>query len=93
MPRRPRLTIADVPLHLIQRGNGLAKAIADKAGYRNHANVLITNHVHLRLSASRREAPGELIKAFGQKHAQYFNRTYWHSGRISLVKLTGSCKR
>jgi putative transposase len=98
MPRRPRLSLPDVPLHLIQRGNNRQicfvadedycfyldwlKQYADKVGCRIHAYVLMTNHVHLLLSSSRAEAPGELMKALGQRYVQYFNRTYRRSGTL-----------
>lgn len=98
MPRRPRLTLPHVPVHLIQRGNNRQpcfvadedyrcyldwlKEYADKAGCRIHAYVLMTNHAHLLVSADRGEAPGELMKALGQRYVQYFNRTYQRSGTL-----------
>ena len=98
MPRRPRLTLPHVPLHLIQRGNNRQlcfaveedyrryldwlKEYADKTGCRIHAYVLMTNHVHLLVSAERGEAPGELMKALGQRYVQYYNRTYRRSGTL-----------
>lgn len=98
MPRRPRLTLANVPLHLIQRGNNRqACFVADedhrfyldwlgeyagKAGCRIHAYVLMTNHVHLLVSAERGGAPGEMMKALGQRYVQYFNKTYHRSGTL-----------
>ena len=42
----------------------------------------MTNHVHLLLSADRSEAPGELMKALGQRYVQYYNRTYGRSGTL-----------
>ena len=98
MPRRPRLTLPNVPLHLIQRGNNRqACFVADedyrfyldwlgeyagKAGCRIHAYVLMTNHVHLLVSAERGGAPGEMMKALGQRYVQYFNKTYRRSGTL-----------
>ena len=98
MPRRPRLSLPNVPLHLIQRGNNRQlcfatdedyrcyldwlKEYADKTGCRIHAYVLMTNHVHLLVSAERGEAPGELMKALGQRYVQYYNRTYRRSGTL-----------
>ena len=90
MPRRPRLVLPNTPMHLIQRGNNRQvcfvadddyrlyldwlKEYADKAGCRIHAYVLMTNHVHLLLSADRGEAPGKLMKALGQRYVQQNNR-------------------
>lgn len=98
MPRRPRLVFSNVPLHLIQRGNNRQvcfvadedyqfyldwlKDYAGKTGCRIHAYVLMTNHVHLLLSTERAEAPGELMKALGQRYVQYYNRTYRRSGTL-----------
>lgn len=98
MPRRPRLTLPNVPLHLIQRGNNRQACFiadedhryyldwlgeyANKAGCRIHAYVLMTNHVHLLVSAERGGAPGEMMKALGQRYVQYFNKTYRRSGTL-----------
>lgn len=98
MPRRPRLVMPNVPLHLIQRGNNrqicfVAKndydhylewlqEYADMACCRVHAYVLMTNHVHLLLSADHASGPGQLMKALGQRYVQYFNRTYQRTGTL-----------
>ena len=98
MPRRPRLILPNVPVHLIQRGNNRQPCfVADEdysfyldwlreyavqAGCHVHAYVLMTNHVHLLVSAGRAEAPGEMMKALGQRYVQYFNRTYRRSGTL-----------
>jgi len=87
-----------MPLHLIQRGNNRQvcfvadgdfaiyldwlQEYAGKTGCRIHAYVLMTNHVHLLISAERAEAPGELMKALGQRYVQYFNRSYRRSGTL-----------
>lgn len=92
MPRRARLALPNVPLHLIQRGNNRQTCLfaneeyrlylewlgehAGKTGCRIHACVLMTNHVHLLLSAERAEAVSTLMKALGQRYVQYVNRTY-----------------
>lgn len=98
MPRRPRLALPNVPLHIIQRGNNRQvcfyaeedyrfyldwlREYADKTGCHVHAYVLMTNHVHLLLSAERPESPGALMKALGQRYVQYINRTYRRSGTL-----------
>ncbi len=98
MPRRPRLILPNVPLHLIQRGNNRQvcfaadedyrfyldwlKEYADKTGCQIHAYVLMTNHVHLLLSSPTSDAAGALMKALGQRYVQYFNRTYRRSGTL-----------
>lgn len=98
MPRRARLALANVPLHIIQRGNNRQACFfteedyrsylewlteyASKAGCQVHAYVLMTNHVHLLLSVDRAESAGELMKALGQRYVQYVNRTYQRSGTL-----------
>lgn len=98
MPRRARLTLPGVPLHLIQRGNNRQACFfadedcrfyldwlaehASKTGCRIHAFVLMTNHVHLLLSADSAATPGALMKALGQRYVQYVNRAYRCSGTL-----------
>lgn len=98
MPRRARLTLPNVPLHLIQRGNNRQACFfaeddyrcylrwlgecAERCGCRVHAYVLMTNHVHLLLSADSAVAPSALMKALGQRYVQYVNRTYRRSGTL-----------
>ena len=101
MPRRPRVVLPHIPLHLIQRGNNRQvcfvadedyrfyldwlKEFAGKTGCRIHAYVLMTNHVHLLVSAERGASPGALMKALGQRYVQYFNRTYRRSGSLGRI--------
>ncbi len=98
MPRRPRLTLPNVPLHVIQRGNNRQACFfadedyrfylewlaeyATKAGCRIHAYVLMTNHVHLLLSSEAANGVGDLMKALGQRYVQYINRVYRRSGTL-----------
>jgi putative transposase len=98
MPRRARLALPNVPLHIIQRGNNRQACFfadedyrvylqwlgeyAAKTGCLIHAYVLMTNHVHLLVSTERRESAGALLKALGQRYVQYINRTYRRSGTL-----------
>ena len=98
MPRRARLTLPNVPMHLIQRGNNrqacffadedyhfyldCLKVYASKTGCRIHAYALMTNHVHLLVSAADGGSVGALMKALGQRYVQYANRTYRRSGSL-----------
>jgi putative transposase len=98
MPRRARLLLPGVPLHIIQRGNNRQACFysaddyhfylewlthhAGKTHCRIHAYVLMTNHVHLLLSSNKPEGPGALMKALGQRYVQYINRTYRRSGTL-----------
>ncbi len=98
MPRRARLALPNVPLHIIQRGNNRQACFyddedyrlylawlhehAERSGCQIHAYVLMTNHVHLLVSAMDAEAAGTLMKAQGQRYAQYVNRTYHRTGSL-----------
>ena len=98
MPRRARITLPNVPQHLIQRGNNRQACFfadedyrfyldwlaeyAGKAGCCIHAYVLMTNHVHLLVSAEHGAATGEMMKALGQRYVQYVNRVYRRSGTL-----------
>lgn len=55
---------------------------AERCGCRVHAYVLMTNHVHLLLSADSAGGVGALMKALGQRYVQYVNRTYRRSGTL-----------
>lgn len=98
MPRRARIALPNVPVHIIQRGNNrqccfsadedyrryldwLAE-YATKTGCRVHAYVLMTNHVHLLVSAEQADAGGALMKLLGQRYVQYVNRVYRRSGTL-----------
>lgn len=77
MPRRPRVILPGVPMHLIQRGNNRQVCFcsdenyrfyldwlaeyAGKTGCSVHAYVLMTNHVHLLLSSDSASGAGDLI--------------------------------
>ncbi|MSP96817.1 MAG: transposase [Betaproteobacteria bacterium] len=98
MPRRARLMLADTPVHLIQRGNNhgacffadgdyalyvaLLEKLAARFGCAIHAWCLMTNHVHLLLTPSARDACSLLMKHLGQHYVQYVNRTYNRSGTL-----------
>ena len=98
MPRRARITLPDVPLHVIQRGNNrqacfqgeddyrfyldCLEASAAETGCAVHAYVLMTNHVHLLLTPASTDSAGRLMKRLGQRYVQHINRTYERSGTL-----------
>ena len=98
MPRRARVCLPDIPLHIIQRGNNRSACFFSDEDYRFyldwlgkyaaqtrcrvHAYVLMTNHVHLLLTAEDVRGAGALMKALGQRYVQYVNRTYQRSGTL-----------
>lgn len=98
MPRRRRITIPGVPVHLIQRGNNRQACFYAGEDYRNflewlkeyacesecevHAYVLMTNHVHLLVTPSQKSSVAILMKSLGQRYVQYVNRIYQRSGTL-----------
>ena len=98
MPRRARLALPGVPVHLIQRGNNRGacffadedyalylhhlSALAPKFGCHVHAYVLMTNHVHLLLTPKTATGASSLMKHLGQRYVQYVNRSYRRSGTL-----------
>lgn len=87
MPRQPRIALAGIPLHLIQRGNnrqacfftdedypaflGWLTEYAVGTGCAVPADVLMTNHVHLLLTPDGADSAGKLMKRMGQRYLQY----------------------
>ena len=98
MPRRSRIIVPGIPLHIIQRGNNRqACFFADEdygvyldwlreyslsTGCAIHAYALMTNHVHLLLTPRHKESAGNLMKRLGQRYVQYINRRYKRSGTL-----------
>ncbi|MFV0436462.1 MAG: transposase [Desulfopila sp.] len=98
MPRRPRIILPGIPLHIIQRGNNRQACFFTDEDYRLylawlgeyscntnceiHAYVLMNNHVHLLLTPKYKESAGDLMKRLGQRYVQYINRTYGRSGTL-----------
>lgn len=98
MPRRARLRLPGLPLHINQRGNNRTacfyadedyllylhhlEELARKFQCRVHAYVLMTNHVHLLLTPALADGPSLLMKHLGQRYVQYINKTYRRSGTL-----------
>jgi Transposase and inactivated derivatives len=98
MPRRPRIVVSNISLHIIQRGNNKQacffadddylsylewlKEYALTSGCLIHAYVLMTNHVHLLLTPKSSSSAGDLLKRLGQRYVQYINRTYRRTGTL-----------
>ena len=98
MPRRARITVANIPHHLIQRGNNRSACFyteddnllyldwLSKYALENdcqiHAYVLMTNHVHLLITPEEKSSLASLMKSLGQRYVQYINRSYNRSGTL-----------
>ena len=98
MPRRPRIHLAGLPLHIVQRGHNREAcffAEEDYHAYRHwlgealkdsacalHAYVQMTNHVHLLLTPPAPEAVSQLVMSLGRRYVQYINKTYRRTGTL-----------
>lgn len=98
MARRPRLRIAGVPQHVIQRGNNRQATFFAKEDYgfyleclreaarkhdcAVHAYVLMTNHVHLLATSNQPEAMSLVMRDLGRRYVQYVNFIYRRSGTL-----------
>jgi putative transposase len=98
MARKPRFILPDLPVHIIQRGNdrmdcfrcdedygvylALIRQLIVKARCALHAYCLMTNHVHLLLTAPTGTACSLLMKALSHRYAQYFNGKYQRTGTL-----------
>ena len=98
MPRRPRVLLADYPLHIVQRGINREPCFftdedrhcylhwleeaARACGCAIHAYALMTNHVHLLLTPAETGAPSRLMQSLGRRYVQYANRFYRRTGSL-----------
>jgi len=98
MARRPRLRIAGVPQHVIQRGNNRQATFFAEENYgfyleclrdatrkhecAIHAYVLMTNHVHLLATSKRPDAMSLVMRDLGRRYVQYVNFFYRRSGTL-----------
>ncbi|SNY60831.1 putative transposase [Arsukibacterium tuosuense] len=98
MARLPRVHLAGVPEHVIQRGNNRQVCFVnneDFAAYvywlkqysaqfevHIHAWVLMSNHVHLLCTASDNSGISLMMQSLGRKYVRYFNRRYLRTGTL-----------
>ncbi|MSQ52906.1 MAG: transposase [Betaproteobacteria bacterium] len=98
MPRRSRLNLTDVPQHVIQRGNNRQVTFFAEADYlyyldclssaarkfdcRIYAYVIMTNHVHLLVSAHEPYAISRMMQHLGRCYVKHFNAIHGRSGTL-----------
>ena len=98
MPRRKRMYLPEVPFHIVQRGNNreacfyapddylfylqILAEILRRYSVTLHSYVLMTNHVHLLMTASDCEGISQVMKVLGSRYAQYFNKAYKRTGTL-----------
>ena len=98
MPRRPRIKLADVQQHVVQRGINREPCFFAEEDYHCylhwlqesaadwhcgiHAYVLMTNHVHLLVTSERQDGIAKLMQSIGRRYVQYINRSYHRTGSL-----------
>lgn len=98
MPRRPRIHLDGVPLHIVQRGHNREPCFfaeedfhcylhwlgeaLRREGVALHAYALMTNHVHLLVTPERAAGVPRLIIALGRRYVQYVNTSYRRTGTL-----------
>jgi putative transposase len=101
MARLPRLSIAGCPQHIIQRGNNRQacffaeqdykvyldklKNAAAKHNVSIHAFVLMSNHVHLLMTAFSTDGISQVMQNLGRYYVRYINQTYQRTGTLGKV--------
>lgn len=98
MARLPRLTLADQPHHVIQRGNNRQAIFLDAADHERmlallteqaprfgvavHAYVLMGNHFHLLATPTTSEGLPRFMQAVGRSYVRWFNNRHQRSGTL-----------
>ena len=98
MPRRPRIKLAGIPQHIVQRGINREPCFFAEEDYHSylhwlekaaadwhcvvHAYVLMTNHVHLLVTPETEAGTAKLMQAVGRRYVQYVNRSYKRTGSL-----------
>jgi len=98
MARLPRLTVADYPHHVIQRGNNRQQIFLDEADRRFmlallheyslasqvavHAYVLMDNHFHLLVTPLQNDSLPKFMQSVGRRYVRYFNNRHVRSGTL-----------
>jgi putative transposase len=92
MPQRPRIHLAGVPLHIVQRGHNRDACFFgedDYLAYRHwlskalkesgctlHAYVLMTNYVHLLLTPPQPQDTPRFIISLGRRYVRTSTKPY-----------------
>ena len=98
MPRRRRIVLAGVPIHIVQRGHDrracfrsdddfrryrwLLRDSAQRASCQVHAYVLMTNHVHVLVTPPDVRAAAQMMHRVAGVYGCAFNRKNKRSGAV-----------
>lgn len=96
--RRPRLELPGIPLHITHRGVNRGATFIDDEDFASylqaldecsrgqgvavHGYVLMTNHVHLLVSAEAGGAVSRMMQALGRRYVRAFNARYGRTGTL-----------
>lgn len=96
--RRPRLELPGIPLHITHRGVNRGATFIDEEDFASylqalehtsreqsvalHGYVLMTNHVHLLVSAQEAGAVSRMMQALGRRYVRAFNARYARTGTL-----------
>ena len=105
MPRKARMYLPNVPVHVVQRGNNRMPGFFRTQDYLFylqcldesrlkysvdvHAYCLMTNHVHLLLTPATEEGVSKVMQSIGRRYVQYINRSYKRTGTLWESRHTG----
>ena len=106
MARLPRLTLANLPHHIIQRGNNSGEIFVDAQDCLTmldllremsrrfevdvHAYVLMPNHFHLLLTPRAEQGLPQFMQAVGRSYVRYFNNRHGRSGTLWEGRYRGT---
>ncbi|MCZ2721901.1 transposase [Marinomonas sp. 15G1-11] len=98
MPRKPRFFLPNVPVHIVQRGASRDPVFFEDEDYKAyvfwmkeaavkynvaiHAFVLMTNHVHILLTAQSGAGVSQFMQHIGRRYVPFINHKYGRSGSI-----------
>lgn len=98
MPRKPRFFLPGVPVHVVQRGHSREAVFYEDEDYLAylrwlgegaeryrvdvHAYVLMTNHIHILVTAHVKDGITRMMQYIGRHYVPYINHTYGTSGSI-----------
>lgn len=98
MARRPRLDLAHIPQHVVQRGNDRRPCFFSELDYvryldelreitllegcQVHAYALMTNHVHLLVTPADAGQVACVMQMLGRRYVRYINDRYHRTGTL-----------
>ena len=96
--RHPRIDVAGITQHLIQRGVdrsvcfiddedrrfylSILREVAKQNDCQVHAYVLMSNHVHMLVTGGQLGCISTMMQGLGRRYVQYFNSRYHRTGTL-----------